>query len=60
MVADFCYHWSMRQGWFQFSSKDKMPGGKSIVNRDGSRTLKAKGPKSLAFDASLKPYDENK
>ena len=60
MVAEYCFHWSMRQGWFQFSPEDKLPGGKKIQNRNGTNSLKPKSPNSLFYEAFLKPYDEKR
>ena len=56
-VAEYCYHWSMRQGWFQHDPEDKLPGGKKIENRDGSMSLKGKTKSSLFYNAKLKEYD---
>ena len=36
VVAEYCYHWSLRQGWFQLDPKNKLPGGRVVANRDGS------------------------
>ena len=60
VVAEFCFHLSLRQGWFQLLGENKLPGGRSIRNRDGSRSLKPKGKESLMYEASLKAYDETK
>ena len=60
LVAEYCYHWSMRQGWFQMSPEDKLPGGKKIGNRDGTNSLKPKCQNSFFYEASLKPFDEKK
>ena len=59
-VAEYCFHWSLRQGWFQLDENGKLPGGKKILNRDGSRSLKLKYEDSLFYEAKLKPYDSTR
>lgn len=61
MVAEYLYHLSMGQGWFQFSKKSRIPGGRQIQNRDGSNSLKTKNRSALLVaERPLKEYDDRK
>lgn len=60
LVAEYCYHWSMRQGWFMMAPEDKLPGGQKIGNRDGTNSLKPRCHESLFYEAFLKPFDSKK
>ena len=60
-VAEYCYQWSIGQGWFQMDPADKLlPGGKKIQNRDGSNSLKPKTNTSLFFERKLKEFDSTR
>ena len=59
-VAEYCYQWSVSQGWFQFDGNDKLPGGPKIRNRDGSLSLKPKSKTSLFSERFLKQHDETR
>ena len=61
MVAEYLFHLSMGQGWFQFQKKSRTPGGKQIQNRNGSNSLKTKNRSALLVaDRPLKDYDDRK
>ena len=61
MVAEYLFHLSMAQGWFQFERNSRLPGGKRIENRNGSKSLKAKTRHCLFIkDRPLKEYDDTR
>ena len=58
-VAEYMYSWSMGQGWFQFPKDQKMLGGKTVRNRNGTFALKPKTKTSLMrSQRPLKDYDD--
>ena len=59
-VAEYCYNWSCGQGWFQFNKDEKLPGGKKVLNRDGSASIKPKSSNSLISERKLKSYNDKK
>ena len=59
-VAEYCYQWSLSQGWFQLDGRDKLPGGPRIGNRDGSKSLKPRSKSSLFVERHLKEHDDTR